>query len=232
MARIIPLFLLFLAGSASAAERRLSIGSFERVRVDGAFQVSVVTGRSPLAVVSGDAGTLDRVEVRLDGSTLVVRDPIETWTSSQRRSATPLTVTLSTPVLVAARVASGGALAITGARTQRLDLSLAGAGGIAVTGADVEQVNATVIGSGQLTIGGRAGRARLVLSGAGKIDAEKLEAGDLTVLVDGPGEALARARYTATVTNSGLGRVAVAGTPKCTVKSNAGGPVTCGAMGK
>ncbi|HEU0045349.1 GIN domain-containing protein [Sphingomonas sp.] len=227
MLRFLPLLLLTLAGVASAAERRLSINSFERVRVEGAFQVAIVTGRSPSAMVSGDAGALEQVEVRVDGTTLVVRNRTEKWTA-QRRSQTPLTVTLATPVLVGAHVLGGGALTVTGAKTQRLDLSVAGAGSIAVTGAEVEQANATVIGNGQIALAGRAARARLMLNGAGKLDADKLVAGDVTVRVDGAGEATARARYTANVTNTGLGRIAVAGTPKCMVRSDAGGPVTCG----
>ena len=51
-------------------------------------------------------------------------------------------------------------------------------------------------------------------------------AGDLVATLDGPGEIAARARYTAAVANGGLGRVTVAGTPKCRVTG--GGPVRCG----
>ena len=78
-------------------------------------------------------------------------------------------------------------------------------------------------------LAGRAGVARFVINGAGKIDADKLDAGDLTVRLDGPGGASARARYTASITNKGLGQVTVAGSPKCTVRGSRGGPVTCGA---
>jgi hypothetical protein len=221
------LALVGVAGATSAAERRVQITSFERIRVEGPFQVTIATGRSPTAVVSGDARRLDGVEVRVDGRTLVLRARLE-GRSDAREAQAPIAVTLGTPTLAAASLLGGGALAVTGGRTQRLDLSIAGAGAIAWTGADADQVNATVIGNGQITLGGRAGRARLMVNGAGKVDADTLSVGDLTVLVDGPGEALARARFTATVTNTGLGRVAVAGSPKCTVRNAAGGPVSCG----
>jgi hypothetical protein len=62
--------------------------------------------------------------------------------------------------------------------------------------------------------------------GPATIAADALEAGDLVVMLDGPGEIAARARYTAAVANGGLGRVTVAGTPKCRVTG--GGPVRCG----
>lgn len=227
MYRFLPL--LLLAAPAVAAERNLYVGSFERLRVDGPYRVTVTTGRSPGGRVSGEARQLDRVEVRLDGNTLVVRPPIDRWQDRPPEGATPIAVTLTTPTLTAATVIGGGAVTIAGGRTVRLDLTVTGNGSIALAGAAVDQANATVIGSGRIALAGRAAKARLLVNGPGRIEAESLDAGELVVRVDGPGEALASARFTATVTNIGVGRVTVAGSPKCVVKSDAGGPVVCGA---
>jgi hypothetical protein len=223
--RLLLLLLLGIPTAASAAERKLFISSFERIRVEGPFRVTVATGRSPTGSVTAESRQLDRVEVRLEGTTLVVRSPIEKTAVSNPQ---PITVALGTPVLTGATVIGGGALTITGGKAPRLDLSVTGAGELTLTAANTEQANATVIGNGRIALAGRAGKARLLINGAGRIDAAALEAGELVVRVDGPGEALGRARYTASVTNAGLGRVAIAGTPKCTIKSAAGGPVTCG----
>lgn len=235
--RLLLLLVLLLPTTARAAERKLFVSSFERIRVEGPFQVTVATGRSPAGSVTGDPRRLDAVEVRLDGTTLVVRPVIGRFEDQPRGAdAAPVTVALATPVLVSAAVIGGGAVAIAGGpggiKTTRLDLSVTGAGSIALTGADVDAANAQVIGEGRVTLAGRAARARLMLNGAGRIDADKLDASELVVRVDGPGETTARARYSATVTNTGLGRVAIAGTPKCVVKSGAGGPVTCGVARK
>jgi hypothetical protein len=97
-----------------------------------------------------------------------------------------------------------------------------------VADAVADQVNATVIGTGTVTLAGRAARARYVMNGAGRIDAGELNAGTVSVLLDGPGEIKAQARYDANVTNTGLGAVSIAGSPKCTVRARAGGPVACG----
>lgn len=231
MIRILLLLLLF-AGPAAAAERPVFIGSFDRLRVEGPFQVTVASGRSPSARISGDPRLLDHVEVRLDGTTLVVRATIERWQEQpDTRGMTPVVVTLATPMLSSAMVIGGGAVTVTGGRTARLDLSVTGAGSIALAGANAEQANATVVGNGRIALAGRASKARLLVKGAGRIEADGLDAGELVVRVDGPGEALARARFTATVTNIGLGHVAIAGTPRCIVRSDAGGPVQCGAAG-
>ena len=97
-----------------------------------------------------------------------------------------------------------------------------------LTGADADQLIATVIGSGSMTLGGRAAKVRLLTSGAGGIAADRLLADDLTVRVEGTGATSAAARYTANVTTAGIGGVTVLGTPACTVKSLAGGPIQCG----
>lgn len=207
----------------------MGVSSFERLRVEGPFQVNVITGTSPGARVSGDARALDGVEVRQDGETVVVRRPIARWEDqADPTGAAPITVTLSTPALASVSIIGSGAVAITGMKADRVVLSIAGGGTIAVADVKATEVNATTIGNGQITIAGQASRARLIVNGAGAIHADALEAGELTVRLDGPGEATGKARYTAQVTNTGLGRVVVAGTPRCLVKSAAGGPVTCG----
>ena len=88
-----------------------------------------------------------------------------------------------------------------------------GAGTVAVADAQGAVANATVIGSGGIALGGRVGEARLMTNGSGTIDAAALDAGDLVVRLDGPGTTNARARYTARVTDTGLGRITVPGEP-------------------
>lgn len=227
--RLTVLLLLALAAAAPAAERRPFVSSFERLRVEGPFKVAVTTGASPGARVSGDARALDGVEVRQDGATVVVRRAADRWgEQGQAAPGAPATITLSTPTLTSASVIGAGAVAVNAMKGTRIDVSVTGTGTLAVARVDGAQVNAQSIGNGQITLGGRAAKARLLVNGAGSIHADTLDAGEVTVRLDGPGEATARASYAADVVNTGLGHVAISGTPKCQVKADAGGPVTCG----
>lgn len=230
MKMFLPLAVLALySAPAPAAERRVGIGSFERIRVDGPFEVRVATGRSPGASVSGDRDLIERIEVRVEGTTLIVRMGSNGWGERPYVAAeTAPVITLTTPSLVAATVFSGGRITIGRMRGQRVDLTVSGSGTLALTTADAEQLNASVIGTGTITLGGRATRARLLTNGPGAIDAGALSVNELVVRLDGPGETRAQARYSAQVTNTGLGKVTIAGNAKCTVKALAGGPVTCG----
>jgi hypothetical protein len=219
------------AAQALSASRTVSVGSFDRIRVEGPFEVRVTIG-SPRATIGGDPRVTEGVTVRVDGTTLSVRKGTGGWGEQPRGGGGgPIVVTLSTPGLVAASVAAGGRLTIARMRGMRVDVTVSGSSSLALAAADADQLNATLIGTGQMTLAGRAARARLITSGPGAIDASALAVNDLTVHLDGVGETKAAARYTAQVTNAGLGSVTITGNAKCRVDAAAGGPVACGVKG-
>ncbi len=227
-----PLLLLALPLSATpalAAERVWNIGSFDRLRVDGPFEVRVATGGSPRAKASAsDPALLERLRLSNEGGTLSLRLDRGTGDRAARGSDAAPVFTLSTVSLRGVTLLSGAKVAVTRMAAERVDLGVTGTGSLSVDEIAAQQVNATVIGSGAIRLAGRAGKARLLTNGPGSIDAADLSAGDLFVSMDGAGETRAAARYSAEITSSGMGRVDVSGNPKCVVRAAAGGPVTCG----
>lgn len=227
--RLAPLALLLVAAPAAAADRVFSVGSFERVRIDGPFEVRIVTGGSPNAKASGDRQMLERLTIAVNGSVLTVRMGNSGWGEMpQARPSGPPVITLSTPRLTSLAISAGARASVTRMATQRIDLSVIGAGTLTLDRADADELRASLMGSGTVTIGGRANRATLLTDGPGTIDASTMTVNDLTVQMAGAGETKAAARYTAQVTTTGLGRVTVTGGAKCVVRAVAGGPVTCG----
>lgn len=222
--------LVALPGTARAARHVYTLGSYDRIRIEGPFEVSVTTGVPAGAVAEGAPGAIDGLDIALQGATLVVRMGHRGWgeTPAGKPAAAPA-ITLSTPGLSAAYVNGGARVSIAGMKAQRVDLAVNGSGTVGVTGTDADQLFATVIGAGTVTLAGRAGRARLVTNGSGNVDSTALIVNDLLILQDGTGETHAAARYTAQVTTTGLGRVVVEGNAKCVVHNQNGGPVACGA---
>jgi hypothetical protein len=221
--------LLFLAvAPVQAADRIYYIGDFDRIRVEGPFDVRLATRGNPAAHVTGSAPA--SLELQVDAGVLVVRARQDVTDAARTGAAfEPPVIYLRTTDLHSATVIGGGKLDITGpVRAQRVDLQVSGAGTIAALGLDAEQLNATLIGNGQLTLGGRAGTARLLSSGAGMLEATALRADTLRLRLDGSGTARASARRTADVATSGLGAATVYGTAKCKVHAAAGGPIACG----
>jgi hypothetical protein len=220
---------LALPSSAQAGERRVAIGSFDRLRVLGAFEIAVTTG-SPGATVVGDPSAIADVDVRVEGTTLTIRTArAGTWREAdQARSATPLRILLSTPRLSAISVTGASKITAAQLKGASIDLAAMGAATISAAAVDGDRLAAQQVGEGRIALAGRVGTVRLFDGGTGTIDAVGLDAGDLTAHLDGPGTIRARARYTAQVTSTGLGTVEVAGRPKCRVMAPAGAPVTCG----
>lgn len=227
-----PLVLLIAAVSpagAAGAPRTVSIGSFDRVRVEGAYRVAIVTGGSPGARIEGE-GDDGGPDLRVDGSTLVIRRAgLGQWGERGGVVARgPVTITLSTPSLSAVTITGDAEVSVTRMTGPRVALTLGGAGSITVARVDADQLTAQVVGDGHMTLAGRVATARLAASGAGGIAADALDAGDLTAALQGAGAITARARYTAQVSSSGLGSVTVAGRPKCRTLGQASGTVRCG----
>ena len=219
---------LLLPSVAQAADRRVDLSSFDTLRVEGPFIVALTTAPSPRGMMSGDAETLRRVEARISGSTLVVRRTND-GTAMSRSPLGPVTLTIAAPPLSTITVIGGAQVTAQAMRGNALSLNINGPGDVRIDRADGEQLSATLLGPAKLAIGGgRVGKARLSANGPAAITAGGLEAGDLLVMLDGAGEVDARARYTATIANNGLGRVTVAGTPKCRVTGAGAGPVRCG----
>lgn len=230
MLRPLAIALMLLPATASAAERRVALGSFERLRINGAFDVTVTTGGSPGAIVSGDAGAIGDVDLHAEGTTLAIRGATSgRWGEQPAGARTgPVKIVLTTPRLSSVTVTGGSRVAVSRLSGARMDVTSAGSGGIAVAAVDGDQLGVQLIGEGKVSVAGRVAGARLLANGAGAIDAAKLDAGDLTAHLEGLGTIAARARYTAQVSSNGLGTVTVAGRPKCRVTAAAGAPVTCG----
>ncbi len=227
---MIPLTLALIALSLPSPrqshDRTVMLTSFDRVRVEGPFDVTLTTGKGAGGVLSGDTRAIDGVSIRVEGRTLVVSAGANGWGGYPGDAKGQVKVKVTTPMLRAAAVAGGGQLRIDHVRAQTVDLSVAGAGALSVARLETDQLNATMNGTGALTLGGTAGRARFLNSGTGSIDAGKLVARDLTVMSQGMGSGAFNARYTADISAMGLGSIIVSGSPKCTVRGP--GPVACG----
>ena len=140
-------------------------------------------------------------------------------------------IRVSTGMIRSATMLGGGDVTIVGAlRGQRIDLTLTGGGTLNAGAIDAEQFTATLTGSGRMTLGGRAGRARLASNGPATFAATALQVNDLSVVTEGNGDLAVQARYTAAITSNGLGSVTVYGNAACTVRGVPAGPVSCGKL--
>ena len=229
------LFLLGLvaaSGAASAAERGYSVQDFDRIRVEGPYDVSIRVGPPATARAQGRQIDLNRLSFVVTDGTLVIKPDRSGWGGwPGAKSEEKVVVTVSTRTLGAATMVGSGAIAIDRIRAPSVELGVAGSGDISVGAIDADSVALSVIGSGDLTVAGRAKQARANIQGSGNVDAAALAVQDATVTVAGSGDLKLSASRSAKITTAGSGDVVVTGTAACSVNRAGSGDVTCGRGG-
>ncbi|GAA4007962.1 hypothetical protein GCM10022280_00730 [Sphingomonas swuensis] len=225
MTRHLALFLLAATTPLSAAglPRSFTVTSFDRIRIEGPYAVTLVVGRSSFGRATGRSVDLDAIDLRVEGRTLILRQRAN---QGARESGEPVRIALGTPDLRSASLSGSGSLAIDRLRGLDVELRLSGPGSLSVADLDADRVAASVNGSGALRLAGRAKIATLAARGSASLDAERLLSDEATIAAEGSSEASVFARSRATVTASGPVQVRLAGNPACVLKSSGSASVT------
>jgi len=219
--------MLLLAAPAGAATRNYSVTSFDRIRVDGPYQVSLKTNVAPFARASGDQGALDAVSIKVEGRTLIVRaDPAGSWGGYPGEQRGPVTIELGTPDLASALVNGAGALAIDRVKALKFDFSVQGSGMLRIDQADIDQLRALLDGAASARLGGRAASINASIRGTSTFDAQALAVKDAVIAAEGPTVVRATVSNSVKIDARGLTSVAITGGPACTVKTQGSATVT------
>ncbi len=225
---ILAFFLAVLpASQAAAAERTLSVTTFDKVRIDGPYRVRVTTGVSPFARVSGSEAAIDGVSVDQQGKTLIVRSNPSSWGGNypgQPRG--PVEISVGTQDLAAAYVNGPGSLSVDKIKGLLFDLSVQGSGSAAIADAKVDQMKIAISGVGTVSIAGTAPKLTALVRGTSALDASGLSVKDVTIGTEGPAQVKVSASNSAKVDARGVSSVEIAGGAACTVKAQGSAVVT------
>jgi predicted transcriptional regulator len=219
---------LLAAAPVVAADRNFSVTSFDRIRVEGPFAVTVTTGKAPSARASGTAESLERVQLRVEGRTLLIRPNMSAWGGFPGRQAAPAAIAVSTPDLHTAIVIGSGRVVVDRMRGARAVLTVEGAGRLSVRAMDVDTASLSVAGAGGIEATGRAKQVAAIARGVADIQAGELITPDLNLIAETAGSVTLHATRSANVTSSGVGPIEVLGTAACEVRKVGSGPLRCG----
>ena len=203
---------------AIAASRNFGVSGFDRVRVEGPFAVTLITGTAPFAKATGSAKGIDGVSIRVEGTTLIISADRSAW-SSAGSPAGPVTIAVGTHELDYAAVSGTGSLAIDKVRGLDFSLTVSGAGQASIAHVDIDQFKLALAGSGDTRLAGKAGKFTAIVRGAASLDASGLIAKDLALTAMGPATIKAFASGDAKVAAGGTSTVTLTGSPSCTVKA-------------
>jgi hypothetical protein len=217
-----------LAAPAAAAERRYTVTDFDRIQIEGPFEVTLSTGRPSSAVASGSNDAIDRLSLDVQGRILRIRAKQSTWSPRGDQSDGSLKIALGTHDLRAATVIGSGSLAVDRAKAARFDASLSGSGQLTLGAVETDNLIVRLLGSGKIGIGGKAKSVRATIQGSGDLDARGLQSEDLVLNSETSGDVAIAARRTAKVAAGGAGDTQIIGKPACMVSARGSGRVACG----
>ena len=215
------------ASSAAAADRTLSVTTFDKVRIDGPFSVRLTTGVSPFARVSGSQAAIDAVSVDQQGRTLIVRGNPSSWGGNYPgKSRGRVEISVGTQDLAAAYVNGPGSLQIDRVKGLSFDLAVQGSGSASVADAKVDQMKVSISGVGTVSIAGSAPKLTALVRGTSALDASRLAVKDVTIGAEGPAQVRVTASNSAKVDARGVSSVEVGGGGACTVSAQGSAVIT------
>jgi len=212
------LFAITLSAPAGAATRNFGITSFERIRVDGPFRVSLATGVAPFARATGSPAALDRVAIEVQGNTLVVHNNLDSWGGWPGQDPGSVEISVGTHDLNAAWLNGSGSLAIDRIKGLSFDLSIQGSGAGQIGTVGVDQLNVSVVGTASARLAGAASTLTAVVRGISTLDAAGLTTKDATIGADGAATIDASVSNAAKVDATGPATVRLTGHPACTLR--------------
>ena len=215
-----------LPAPAHAAARNFGITSFEKIRVEGPFKVTLTTGVAPSASASGSQSALDTVAVDVQGNTLVVHSSQSSWGGYPGQNSGPVEIKLGTHDLASARLNGSGSLQINKVKALSFDLIVQGSGSASIGQADIDQLTIGLAGSASASVSGRAGKVNAVLRGISSLDAAALVTKDASMAVDGAATIKANVSNSVKIDGSGPATIALAGNPACNSKLGGAASVT------
>ena len=219
------------AGDTSTGTRTFPVpGNFDQVTLGGPDNVRVVTGGTPSIVATGRNTDLDKIEVELRGSELVVtRDSdakfrMFSWGTSSHDVT--VTVTVAKPIS-GANLKGSGDLNVDQGGGDSFAAELKGSGDLTVAKIISQAAHLTLAGSGDLKANGQAKSVAIDLAGSGGIDAAGLIAETAQIELRGSGDIQAHASQSAKVVLKGSGDVTIKGTGNCQSDKRGSGVVHC-----
>ncbi len=219
------------SGDTTTGTRSFPVpGSFNSVTLGGPDNVRVVTGGTPSIVATGRNEDLNKIEVELQGTELVVtrqsgvKFQLFGWNKGGKDVT--ITVTVAKPIS-AATLKGSGDLNVDQGGGDSFEASLKGSGDLTVDRIMAQAARLSLLGSGDIKARGQSKGVELELAGSGGIDAAELIAETADVELRGSGNIRAHASQSAKVVLKGSGDVTIKGTGNCQSDKRGSGEVRC-----
>lgn len=215
------------AAAGPITTQTYALTGFTGVEVSGPDDVTIRQGNSFSISARGREDTINRLDIKLDGTRLVIGRKREGISFSSRDDE-DLDIAITMPRLDLLRLTGSGSIDADAASGDAIEAVVTGSGDLKVAKLTGKNAEVKLSGSGDIEIGGgTVGAADLAVTGSGDIDAEGLAATTLDVSVTGSGNVDAQATGKADISILGSGDVTIGGGAKCSTRQMGSGTATC-----
>lgn len=215
------------ADAGPITSQSYALTGFTGVEVSGPDDVTIRQGDAFSITARGRKATLDRLEIKLDGTKLVIGRKREGFSFSSH-DGDDLDISITMPRLNAVRLTGSGSIDADSVDGDAVEAVLTGSGDLKVAKLTGKSAEITVSGSGDIEIaGGTVGSGEVSVTGSGDVDADGLVATTLEVSITGSGNVDAQATGKADVRILGSGDVKITGGATCSSKQMGSGTATC-----
>ena len=203
-------------GNDVRVTKEITVDSFEKIEISGAFKILLTPSRSHEIIIEADENLLKYINISVRGNRLFIE--------TDRRLSSRKGIKIEIPVKNLREISSSGASDIESAEpisAKELEIEASGAGKIDLK-LDVKLVTINLSGAVMVYLEGVGERLELDMSGAGSLAAEGFEVRDCEVDISGVGHVLVNVSGTLAAQVSGLGKVEYLGNPE-SVKGDVSG---------
>lgn len=182
---------------------------FDVVELDGPFQADIRVGSGPDLDVEGPTYLIKALDVHVGSDKLILK--VDEDLDVQEGDW--IKISLDTPALTALTIAGHGKTTVQAPVGESLAVDIRGASTLGLSNVNVGQLTIGIAGAADVTAAGTAKQATYRLSGAGAFTAQELVAEDVSVNLSGAGSVRVHATKRIKGAVSGIGKLAVAGSP-------------------
>ena len=194
-------------GNDERVTKEITVDSFEKIEISGAFKVLLVPSKSHEVIIEVDENLINYIDISVRGNRLFIE--------SDRRLISRKGIKIEVPVKELTEIISSGASDIKSNEpisSKELDIEVSGAGNLDLK-LDVKFVSLELSGATMVYLAGVSERLDIEMSGAGSLMAENLELKDCSVDISGVGHVLVNVSGSLEAQVSGLGKVEYLGNP-------------------
>lgn len=210
--------------SGPATSRSYDAKDFTGVELRGSDDVEVKVGAAFSVKATGDARTLDDLEITVVNGTLRIdRKDRKGWSFGHDRGAT---IEITMPAISAASVSGSGDMDVDKVQGD-FKGAVGGSGNLEVGAINGGAVDLAIGGSGDVKVAGTATRLSASVAGSGDIDFGGLTAATADVSIVGSGSVRGKVTGDANVSIAGSGDAELSGGARCRVSAVGSGEARC-----